>query len=116
VNINDKMSKILEVLENDNVQGFLTFEGKLIQSPGDITFAKKFVQNNAKFALITAEGSFLKPTQWLRFSEFYYTDYFYMNTRYWDAVVFIPKRNIIFYGWGVFANFNGADVDLKVQW
>lgn len=58
----------------------------------------------------------MKPSRWARFPEFYYTDYFYMNTRYWDAVVFIPKRNIVFFGWGLFANFNGTDMDLKVQW
>jgi hypothetical protein len=104
------------VLENEDILGFLTFEGKLIENPADTTFAKKFVKNNAKFALITSEGSSLKPTQWQRFAEFYYTDYFYMNTRYWDAVVFIPKRNIVFFGWGLFANFNGSDMDLKVQW
>ena len=39
-----------------------------------------------------------------------------MNTRYFDAVVFKPKRNIIFYGFGVFANYNGEDVDLKFKW
>jgi hypothetical protein len=110
------MSKIQEVLENDNVQGFLTFEAKLIESPGDTTFAKQFVRNNAKFALISAEGSNSKPVQWKRFSLCHYTDYFYMNTRYYDAVVFIPKRNIVFYGWGLFASFTGNDFDLKVQW
>ena len=39
-----------------------------------------------------------------------------MNTRYWDAVVFIPKRNIIFHGFGVFANYNNKDLTYKVGW
>ena len=56
VNIHDKMSKIQEVLKYDEIHGFLTFEGKFIESPEDKTFAKNFVKNNAKFALITVEG------------------------------------------------------------
>jgi hypothetical protein len=57
-----------------------------------------------------------KPVMWIRFPEFYYTDYFYMNTRYWDAVVFIPKRPVLFYGWGLFANYNGNDMQVKIQY
>jgi hypothetical protein len=53
---------------------------------------------------------------WIRFPEFYYTDYFYMNTTYYDAVVFVPKKNIVFFGWGLFANYNGKDISYKVAW
>jgi hypothetical protein len=53
---------------------------------------------------------------WIRFPEFYLTDYYYMNTVYWDAVVFVPKRNIVFLGWGIFANYNSKDVTCMVQW
>jgi hypothetical protein len=53
VNINDKLSKLQEVLADEDISGFLTFEGRLIESPGDTTFAKLFVKNNAKIALVT---------------------------------------------------------------
>ena len=75
-----------------------------------------FVKNNGKIAVVSAAGSSLKPIMWVRFPEFYYTDYFYMNTRYWDAVIFKPKRNIWFFGWGLFANYNGKDIKVKIQW
>ena len=115
VNIHDKLSKIQEVLDDEGIQGFLTMGGKLLESPADTTFAKQFIKNNTKFALISTE-SCAKPIIWVRFPEFYYTDYFYMNTRYWDAVCFIPRRNITFFGWGLFSNYNKCDVTIKLQW
>lgn len=39
-----------------------------------------------------------------------------METRYWDAVAFIPRRTIWFYGFGVLSNYNSMDVTYKVQW
>ena len=39
-----------------------------------------------------------------------------MNTRYWDAVIFKPKRAVWFFGWGLFANYNNKDMKVKVQW
>jgi len=116
VKINENLSKIQEVLGEDGVQGFLTYNGKLVESPKDTTFAKLFVKNNGKIAVVSAAGSGLQPIMWVRFPEFYYTDYFYMNTRYWDAVVFKPKRTIWFFGWGLFANYNGKDIKVKIQW
>jgi len=90
-------------------------DGKAIENPGEITFAKSFTKNMAKFAVVAA-GSNAACTKWVRFPEFYLTDYFYMNTRYWDAVVFVPKRNVMFFGFGVMANYNGKDMKIKVQW
>lgn len=58
----------------------------------------------------------MKPICWVRFPEFYYTDYFCMNPRYWDAVVFKPKRNVWFFGWGILANYNNKDMKIKFQW
>jgi len=39
-----------------------------------------------------------------------------MNTQYWDAVVFIPKRPVFFFGFGVMANYNSKNMKLKIQW
>ena len=55
-----------------------------------------------------------KPIMWVRFPEFYLTDYFYMNRNYWDAVTFVPRRTVIFYGFGLFSNYNGKDLKLRV--
>lgn len=39
-----------------------------------------------------------------------------MNQSYFDAVIFKPKCNIVFHGFGLFANYNGHNLDLKVAW
>lgn len=39
-----------------------------------------------------------------------------MSINYWEGIVFIPKRDVWFYGWGVFAEKNGEDMPLDVQW
>jgi len=42
--------------------------------------------------------------------------YFSMDTWDYDAVVFKPKRNIKFLGFGVFSDYNSNDVTYTVQW
>ena len=115
VNINEKLSKINDIFALDNYGGFMMQGGKLINSPDETTFQKSFTKDLSKFAVVCSDSS-KAASKWCRFPEYYLTDYYYMNTRYWDAVVFIPKRNVIFHGFGVFANYNGKDVTYKVQW
>ena len=53
------------------------------------------------------------PIRWVRFKEFVTSgpnDYYYLNTMYWCAMVFIPKRDVVFHGFGLFANPDGKDV------
>jgi hypothetical protein len=56
VNINEKLSKIQEILEEENIMGFLLYQGKMIEQPSESTFAKSFVLNNHKFAVVTNDG------------------------------------------------------------
>jgi hypothetical protein len=44
-NINDKLDKIQEYLAVDEISGFITYKGKIIDSPGDYSFAKMFVHD-----------------------------------------------------------------------
>jgi hypothetical protein len=37
-----------------------------------------------------------------------------MSTSYWDAVVFIPKKDIWFFGFGLFSNYNNKDIGIKL--
>ena len=39
-----------------------------------------------------------------------------MSSNYYDAVTFIPKRNIRFHGFGLNANYNGKDITYKICW
>jgi hypothetical protein len=48
VNINDKIQKIVDILAKDEIDGYIMFEGKLIDTAAmDETFAKKFIKNDA---------------------------------------------------------------------
>ena len=50
-----------------------------------------------------------EPVKWLRFTKYVKTDYMFMGTSYYDGIVFVPKVNIIFFGWGLFASYRGYD-------
>ena len=42
--------------------------------------------------------------------------YWYLSTTSVDALKFIPKRDIKFFGFGMFSNYNGKDMTMKVSW
>ena len=39
-----------------------------------------------------------------------------MERSSWDAVIFIPKRNIRFHGFGVYANWGAKDMKYQIKW
>jgi len=56
---------------------------------------------------------------WKRFGELRNTDphdYYYLHTRYWDAVTFIPKKEVTFHGFGVLSGPQGKDQTFIVMW
>lgn len=57
-----------------------------------------------------------QPINWYRFSRYIYDDYWPMSINYWEGIVFIPKRDVWWFGFGVFAEKNGRDMPLDVQW
>jgi hypothetical protein len=111
IDINENVSEIVDLLaEMENKSGYLTHNGKLLENPGDITFAKIFALPTDSFVVHSGQGDSGKSKMWVRFPEFYLTDYYYMNRTYYDAVVFIPLTNIKFHGFGVMANYNQNDM------
>ena len=82
----------------------------------DTTFAKSFILNNATILVLSSESACGPPKIWRRFPRLYLTDYFYMETYSWDAVVFVPKRNIRFMGFGIMSSYNNKDMAYKVSW
>ena len=54
--------------------------------------------------------------QWFRFNRHIYNDYWPMNLNHWEAIVFVPRRDVFFYGFGVFAHKDGLDLPVDVQW
>ena len=48
VSINDKIQKINDILASDKIEGYILFQGKLLDDKAkDETFAKKFIKNNS---------------------------------------------------------------------
>ena len=74
------------------------------------TFAKSFILDGAKIMIMVLADSCGVAQRWIRFPKFYHTDYFYMETYSWDAVIFIPRRNIKFLGFGIMASYNDKDM------
>jgi len=116
VSVSDKLSKITELFqEMEATAGYLVYKGKTLAVPEDHTFSKLLAGTSAQFLLCCGESSG-SATKWVRFPEYYLTDYYYMNTSYFDAVIFVPKCNIKFHGFGVFANYNNMDCTYIVKW
>ena len=56
---------------------------------------------------------------WKRFGETKVNDphdYYYLSTSYWDAVIFVPKRSVMFHGFGILANPDGKNITYIVKW
>ena len=116
MSINDKLSKISEFLSVEEIVGSLIFKGKLIEKPDDVTFRESFVLDKNQFAVVCADGAGGQGLVWKRFADVYTTDYFYMSANYYDAACFIAKRKIGFRGFGIFQNYFGVTMVLKVKW
>jgi len=114
VGIDDKLIKIIDAYNAmGESTGFISINDKVIENPDTKTFVSIFADKSTPFVLNSSVES-LNMRMWVRFPKFYLTDYYYMNTRYYDAVIFKPKQNISFMGFGVFANYNGSDVEYTV--
>lgn len=116
VNIYDKLSKIEEVFKHDEVSGYFSCNGKILENLADTTFVKEFIMEGSKISLVCNEEGGSTFVKWVRFPDFYTTDYFYMETHNWDAVTFVPKRNVKFFGFGIFASYNNKDMEYKIKY
>lgn len=54
--------------------------------------------------------------KWVRFDRLVTNDYDYMSAYYYDAVVFVPRTDIYFVGFGQMANWDKMDIKLKFWW
>ena len=82
----------------------------------DHTFAKKFVIDKSQFALVSTSTGGGTAKKWVRFPKFYFTDYFCMENYSWDAVAFMPKKPVKFFGFGLMSNYEKKDIELKLKW
>lgn len=118
VHIDDKVDKILTYLKlsGAKVGGEIMSRGKVIKKPEDKTFKKINVVHMQVFTIICKSSALAQPVRWVRFKKLVKNDYMFMGTSYYDGIVFIPKVNITFFGWGIFASYRGHDQTFNVRW
>jgi len=68
------------------------------QIKGDETYLKRLIKSGEQFILLS--GSF-EAKKWNRFGKTENGDYFYMSDTQYDGVVFKPKNDIYFLGFGL---------------
>jgi len=115
VSISDPISKIYEVFSQDKISGSLMNNGKVIQNPKDLTFAKAFIHEGSKFGMLSGVSSVMKPLKWTRFKD-KSSGAWHISESSTDAVVFIPKRDIYFLGFGAYANHYAKDMTMTIWW
>lgn len=82
----------------------------------DRTFAKALINNNSTILLLSQESGGGKTKIWRRFPQLYLTDYFYMETYSWDAMVFKPQKAVTFHGFGIMTSYHDIDMEYRVSW
>jgi hypothetical protein len=70
------------------------------------------VKANENFILIS--GSF-EAKRWRRFPKLEMGDYFYMSDTYYDAVIFKPKKDVYFLGFGFNNQYEKKDFKIKYK-
>lgn len=107
VKVSDQISRLVEYANKDAKYGvndyILGSDGKRIEDI-EQTFAALNVKECQLFSLIYYRSKKTGPKMWRRFKSYVKNDYQCLY-RDRDAMIFVPKRNIIFYGFGMFANY-----------
>lgn len=120
MSINDKISKILEILGIDGVSGGYLVRAGVLQDKikSEETFQKSFVLHQEEFLCVGVEGMAMgEGIRWLRFPKREsITDRTTMSTRYFDCACFSPNRDVRFLGFGIFGPFNGNNLIFEVKW
>ena len=102
----------------DKASGYLVAEGEIQQNLKDFTFAKKFIKDGTKFGYVCGEGGGFGGTvyKWTRFPELVHSWYVYIYGTEWDAIIYIPKNDIVFCGFGANAHYEQKDLKLEFKW
>jgi hypothetical protein len=96
VGINDKIGNLKDYYNGKNSNQLVAlYKGELIKN--EETFFKKLIKSGENFFLVAGT---LEAKMWKRFPRMETSDYFYMSDTYYDAVMFKPKKNIYFLGFG----------------
>jgi hypothetical protein len=96
VGINELIGNIKDYFNVKGAAFNVIYKGDLVKK--EDTYLKKLVPSHTSTIFLIA-GS-LQPQKWKRFGRMVTTDYFYMSETYWDAIMFKPKMDIFFLGFG----------------
>jgi hypothetical protein len=111
VGIHDKICSLKDYF---NVKGggslSTIYKGEIVKA--DETFFKRLIKSGELFLLIS--GSF-EGKRWKRFPKAETSDYFYMSETYYDAVIFKPKCDVYFLGFGLLNQYEKKDFKLKFK-
>ena len=89
----------------------------MLSNLDDHTFVKKLIVDGTKFGIICQGSGAGGPCiKWCRFLNAITTDYYYLSKSAFDAVIFVPKRNVMFHGFGIFANWGRKDMKYEIKW
>lgn len=80
------------------------------------TVEKAELHEGQHIFVVKSEGFGGEPIKWRRFKNYHTSDYFCLEVNYKDAVIFIPKRDVLFIGFGVFSSYYGKDLKIKLGW
>lgn len=83
-----------------------------MEGPEEKSYYKMFIKNEQVLALTSNEEGIGKPKRWRRFEQVRRDDYRYLERDYADAVVFVPKKDIWFFGFGININYHSKDMKL----
>lgn len=104
VQTTDKIEKLIELVQMaTGGTGDLFVDGKAASDLG-LTFAQMNIKEGSKLAMPVEGDTCGKMQIWKRFLNIKHTDYFYMSYNYWDAIVFIPQKNIVWHGFGILSH------------
>jgi len=112
VGIHDKLTSLKDYFAVKSGGALNTiYKGEIAKS--EDTFYKRMVKSGELFLLIS--GSF-EGKRWRRFPKCETTDYFYMSDTYYDAVIFKPKCDVYFLGFGFLNQYEKKDFKLKFKY
>ena len=119
-NINHKIQKIVEIMATDEINGFYMHKGKYLNSSmlGE-SFVKMFVKDQDIISTFASKtGGNVQGMKWYRFppENNRFEDYVYMSNSRNDACCFVPKKAVLFMGFGLLGNYKGKDMSYKVSW
>ena len=112
----DKIEKLSELVQMaTGSSGDLFVDGKAASDLG-LTFAQMNIKEGSKLAMPVEGDIGGKKVLWKRFLNIKHTDYYYMHSSYWEAICFIPVKNIVWYGFGVLSSRDNKNVEHKYKY